>query len=190
MAKLIGLIGAPSSGKTTLANALFNAFNAYNIPATLVREFVSDDIEKRGAPSFEYYIYEQYRFLFHQMRREEQAKEKAEGYIITDCPTLIGYAYTLQQIDSIHLGRQPSFKEELTALFKEDFDRYDHLYFLEREALFEDNGIRFHSEETSKEFSILLKELLTKHKVKHKHVYGDVPTRENQILEDLGIYIS
>lgn len=184
MAKLVGFLGGPSTGKTTLATAVFNALTEQGYEAAWASEFVTDDVQVNGPPDLDYYIYEQYRFLFHQTRREEVALKQAD-IVVTDSPLLIGYAYTLQhKLDATH-GRQPAFVQELEKLFTEDKNRYQHLYLLNRESTFEDNGVRFHTPEESIAFDGLLRNMLTKSNIPFKELNGDVPTRTNTVLADI-----
>lgn len=184
MAKLVGFLGGPSTGKTTLATAVYNALTEQGHDAAWASEFVTDDIQENGPPELDYYIYEQYRFLFHQSRREENAKLQAD-IVITDSPLLIGYAYTLQKKDEATRGRQKNFIKELAALFDEDKNRYSHLYLLNREAAFEDNGVRFHSPEESVAFDELLREMLVKNNIPFTELKGDVDTRTRLVLADI-----
>lgn len=184
MAKLVGFLGGPCTGKTTLATAVFNALTEQGQNIAWASEFVTDDIQLNGPPHLDYYIYEQYRFLFHQSRREENALKEAP-LVLTDSPLLIGYAYTLLEKEKAVKGRQKHFIREVEALFARDKHRYEQLYLLQREAGFEDNGIRFHSEEESVAFDAFLKNMLLEHKIPFKEVSGDVPTRTEFVLNDL-----
>lgn len=184
MTKIIGFLGGPSTGKTTLATSVFNALSEKGINPGWASEFVTDDVQENGAPDLDYYIYEQYRFLFHQSRREEEAR-KSSDIVITDSPLLIGYAYTLQKKEYATLGRQKNFINELAGLFAQDGKRYHHLYLLKREANFEDNGIRFHTQEESVAFDALLEEMLTKSNIPFTSLQGDVQTRTDAVLRDI-----
>lgn len=184
MAKIVGFLGGPSTGKTTLATSVFNALAEKGLNPGWASEFVTDDVQDNGPPDLDYYIYEQYRFLFHQSRREEAALKKND-IVITDSPLLIGYAYTLQKKEQATLGRQKNFIKELTDLFAEDGKRYQHLYLLKRETSFEDNGIRFHSPEESVAFDTLLKDLLTQSNTPFTPLKGDVQARTDAVLRDI-----
>lgn len=184
MTQLIGFIGGPSTGKTTLAAAVYNDLQEQGSFSSWASEFVSDDIQRIGPPNLDYYIYEQFRYLFHQQRREEAALRKSD-IILTDSPLLIGYAYTIQQQKTAVSGRQSQFVDELYTLFSEDAQRYDNLYLLKREANFEDNGIRFHTQAQSQEFDALLKELLAKNNVAYTEISGSVEERKATVMKDI-----
>mgnify|MGYP005853961973 CR=1 FL=1 len=184
MAKLVGFIGGPCTGKTTLAHAVLESLNIKGLKAEWANEFVTDDIQENGPPHLDYYIYEQYRFLFHQNRREESAKQNAD-IVLTDAPLILGYLYTLQNTSKHTHGRQNQFFEELKKLFVEDKNRYQHLYLLKREFDFEDNGIRFHSHKESIAFDNFIRTTLEQNNVAFKELSGDVPTRTKAVLEDI-----
>ncbi len=186
MAKLIGLLGGPCTGKTTLAEAVHMALTNAGVSSSWADEFVSEDIKQIGAPDPELIVYEQYRFLFQQRRREEQSLANSD-IVVTDAPSLLGYAYPLLRCSPTKGERQEKFLPEFTRLFNEDVNRYDHLYLLKREINYEENGIRFHTYEQAVAFDNMLINMLNDAGANYTIIGGSVEERVSKVLGDLGI---
>lgn len=184
MPKLIGFLGGPSTGKTTLAKSVLEALTAQGENAAWANEFVSEDVARIGAPAPEFYIYEQYRYILMQRRREQKLAE-THDFVLTDAPLLLGYAYALQNDPSTYCERQQKLRKDFVTLFGEDAPNYDHLYLLKRETTFEDNGIRFHSEEQSIAYDTLLKTMLDEAGVNYTFISGNVEERTCKVLADV-----
>ena len=182
--RLIGFLGGPCTGKTTICSNLLNTLQQQNINAGWTKEFVSDDIPVNGAPPFESLVYEQFRFNFMQRRRELEYLQKHD-IVITDAPLLLGYAYALQNETSSYCARQQRLMQDFMPLFKEDAKNYHKLYFLSREFPYEDNGIRFHTEEQAVDFDQHLKALLKETGIDYTLLKGSVEERVNTVLADM-----
>lgn len=181
---LIGFMGGPCTGKTTLAKALVKLLKFHGVKAGWSREFVTEDIKVHGPPPREYTIYEQYRFFFNQLRFEEEILEKSQ-VLVTDSPIMMGCMYPLMELDVSTAGRQQAFADEFIELFKEFSKRYHRIYFLGRDFPFEDNGIRFHSEQESIAVDEKIKNMLRAFGVPYKELHGTVEERLEQVLMDL-----
>ena len=184
MTQLIGFLGGPCTGKTTICTTLLETMEQQGLNAGWTKEFVSDDIPVNGVPSFDFLVYEQFRFNFMQRRRELDLMAKHD-IVITDAPLLLGYAYALQNDPSQYCARQQRLMGDLITLFKEDAKNYDQLYFLDREFAYEDNGIRFHTEEQAVDFDQHLKNLLAEHGVKYTMLSGTVAERVSKVMKGL-----
>ncbi|MBA43667.1 MAG: hypothetical protein CMF62_06660 [Magnetococcales bacterium] len=184
MAKLIGFLGGPCTGKTTICTALHDNLQQQGHNAGWCREFVTDDIPVNGIPSQEHLVYEQFRFNFMQRRRELEMMSKHD-VVVTDAPLLLGYAYAMQKCASEYCERQQLLFKDLQTLFKEDAKNYDHLYFLSREFPYEDNGIRFHTEAQAIDFDAHLKGLLSEYGVSYTFLEGSVEDRVDRVISDI-----
>ena len=185
MPMLVGFLGGPCTGKTTLAQSVSCELADKGINTEWATEFVSEDIQRIGPPVGDYFIYEQFHFAFYQTRKEEEAMKRAE-IVVTDAPLLLGYSYPLLEKDIAVCGRQQTFIQDLEGLFVEDAKRYDKLYLLRRESEYEDNNIRFHTYEQAVEFDKLLRNKLDSLGVEYIELGGSVMERTWQVMEDLG----
>ena len=184
MAKIIGFLGGPSTGKTTLAQSVLKVLTLQGKNAAWANEFVSEDVARIGAPTPEFYIYEQYRYVLMQYRRERKLAA-THDFVLTDAPLLLGYAYALQNTPNPYCARQQKLREDFVTLFHQDAHNYDHLYLLNRETTFENNGIRFHSEEQSLAYDALLKSMLDDAGVTYTFISGTVEERTHKVLADI-----
>ena len=184
MAQLIGFLGGPCTGKTTICTQLLSTLEQQGHDAGWSKEFVTDDIPVNGIPSQENLVYEQFRFNYMQRRREVDLMAK-HNVVITDAPLLLGYAYAMQKDASEYCERQQRLYEDLKMLFAEDAKNYDKLYFLSREFAYEDNGIRFHTEEQAIDFDAHLKKLLAEFGVDYTMLSGSVDERVKQVMTEL-----
>lgn len=184
MAQLIGFMGGPSTGKTTVAKGLLDAMTAQGHNVGWANEFVSEDVARIGPPQMEFYIYEQYRYILMQRRREQSLAQKHD-FVLTDAPLLLGYVYALQNDPSIYCARQQKLRDDFVTLFREDAHNYDHLYLLNRETEYEDNGIRFHTKEQALAYDTLLRQMLDELGVTYTYLSGTVEERTKKIMADV-----
>ena len=185
MAKLVGFLGGPCTGKTTLAHHVYQALTGLDVKTSWANEFVSEDIERIGPPDAAYSIYEQFRFSLMQRCKEERALRTSE-VVVTDAPLLLGYAYPLLDKNFSIGGRQQQMIADLKMLFEQDAHRYDMLYLLKRETSYEDNGIRYHTYDQALTFDKMLADMLDDLGVRYKLLGGKPDERAKKVLLDLG----
>ena len=181
---IIALLGGPCTGKSTLAKALHQKLQAQGINSALALEFVTADIPINGLPSREHVVYEQFRFTYHQRRIEEQAQQGAD-IVVTDCPVMLGCVYTMLDRARLRDRRQRAFIEEFNDIFKWEASRYSSLFLLAREFAYEDNGIRFHSEDEARRVDQLVRMFLSEAELPYETLSGSVDARVDQIIQQL-----
>lgn len=86
----IGLSGAPSSGKTTLASGLTSILKEQGYVVNFVMEYAREFMSKYGS---EYTMADQLHITGEQLAREEKAFTSSADIIITDCPVILGAIY-------------------------------------------------------------------------------------------------
>jgi nicotinamide riboside kinase len=139
--KRIGIIGAPGSGKTTLARGLSSSF--YNVDkinnVELIVEYARRYITKYGIPEN---IWEQMRIYKKQKEWEDHLPSKVD-LMITDSPLHLGWVYIL------FLKKHDSLKEvmQINDIFSEfnkiNFPpRYDILFYLPPVIKPKQDGVR------------------------------------------------
>jgi len=138
--KLIGFMGAPSTGKTTLAGAMKEyAFVNGNISADVCTEYAREIVFTYGHPK---HVYTQYRITTKQIQREEVLKNGASEYIFTDSPVWLGWIYGM-------LNLKPNSDAEIHTAISDMYElfvinqmhRY-HTVFLVTNSNPEDDGCR------------------------------------------------
>lgn len=181
---IIGIVGGPCTGKTTLTQFLNNTLKDLGVQVALADEFASRDIVKNGVPDFTYAPFEQFRFALQQRRLEDECLRDA-SLVIAESPGFVAFLYAKLEKRAKKIPRAHLFLDDLETLFAEARHRYHRIYLLNREAGFEDNGVRFHSEAESLAFDWLLRESLEKHQVNFTFLHGTVLARAQHILQDL-----
>jgi len=90
--KLVGFIGAPGTGKTTLACAMKEYLLVKNISADVCTEYAREFCFKYGIPK---HPYTQYRITTQQKSREDLLLKGANEYVFSDSPVWLGYIFSL-----------------------------------------------------------------------------------------------
>ena len=90
--KLVGFMGAPGCGKTTLACAMKEYAMENNVSGDVCTEYPREYCFKYGPPS---HPFAQYRITANQTDRENALLMGNNEYIFTDSPVWFGYVYTL-----------------------------------------------------------------------------------------------
>ncbi|MCS7316811.1 MAG: ATP-binding protein [Candidatus Dojkabacteria bacterium] len=141
--KKILFVGAPSSGKTTLANDLFVELKKKNLKVEMIPELVRNEIQLNGIPE----LWEQYRFYILQ-NSYENALPKNIDYAIVDSGTLMMFFYCFRKENDN--PRYRLLMQDMFKIFLDDFysKKYDYIFYvpvrrvLERNEDFKD-GTRF-----------------------------------------------
>jgi len=146
--KIINLIGAPGSGKSTLRAKLFAEMKIAGYNVEEITEYAKDAVweERQNLFSDQLYIFAK------QHRRLLRLKDKVD-YVITDSPLIMNIAYQPK-----HLSYYPTLAE----LTFQIFNSYENInFFLHRTHEYQQIG-RNQDEEQSKELSNEIKSILNK----------------------------
>lgn len=186
---LVGFIGGPCTGKTTVSKKAYEQLQQANDSCVWVKEYAGTDIRRHGPPHSEYFLFEQLRYHLGQIWFEEEAMGTAD-IVLTDTPVLFQYIYGLLGSQAVECERQKIVMEDLRHSFERNAKRYDILYLMKREFPYELDGVRFHTEEEAKQVDILIETLLIEYNVPFKWLTGTVQERVDQVLADLDESIS
>ena len=142
--KVINLFGGPGSSKSTSAAGLFFKMKMQGYSVELVTE-LAKEITWEGHQN----LLSDQLFLFaNQNRRLERLRGNVD-YVITDCPILLGLAYT-----------PDNYYQSFSKLVKEVFDSYQNLnFFVKRDKPYVNAG-RNQTEEEANQVSSKVKQLL------------------------------
>lgn len=179
-------LGGPCTGKTSLMARLYEVLAKQGVEVSIAEEFATIDIARNGAPSLNNMPFEQIRYYFNQQLIEQNALSRS-NVVLTDSPPFMCYFYAL--FAQRHTAENPRHKvpmADLKKAFFQDAPRYHHLYLLDREFPYEDNGIRYHSEEQAREVDGIINELVTNHpELEYKRLSGTIDERAQKVLADL-----
>lgn len=88
--RIIGFVGAPSTGKTTLARAVANAAGLRGLSVEFVAEYARNYLQRFGSIDEQW---EQLLIFDTQARREDDAIRAGADLVIAETPAFTGYAY-------------------------------------------------------------------------------------------------
>lgn len=133
----VAFIGAPDSGKTTLAKMVSSKLNLKGYVPAYVHEFARDYITKYGVrPNT---VAEQFYVLKKQLERETDMCSTSTQIMYTDCPLILPYIYA---VDLVQLTSRDidMFSELYADTLKLTKNRYDLIYYLRpfRETVIDD----------------------------------------------------
>lgn len=126
--KLIGFIGAPGSGKTTLACAMKEYALINSVTSDVCTEYAREFSYRYGISSN---IYAQYRITFEQEKRENLLLKGNNEYIFSDSPIWLGYIFSLVNLDPNACQEIKDIVPDMYQKFVIDkMDRYYKVFYL------------------------------------------------------------
>jgi nicotinamide riboside kinase len=178
--KRIVFVGAPCSGKSVLATAVFTALKQAGRKAEHVDEFIRRDIQVNG-PMMS--IWEQYRTRQFQKELEDAVPET--DYLICDSGTLSPYFYACLYADP-NDARQRLVLQDMHKYLLDDLflQRYDMVFYLPLLRTWHLNdGTRYQSEMEVREVDEHMRMVFTK--VHHLNNVYSIDAGFDQRLDDV-----
>ena len=179
--RVIGFVGAPSTGKTTLARATANEAGLRGLSVEFVAEYARTYIQRFGAVSS---VFDQLLIFDAQARREDDAIGAGADLVVAETPTFVGYAYGLVMMG----GRRPAAPKEAEALevlhrwIRRRVAAYDLVYHLPVELPLQRDGTRRETELARLDLDAKLKATLDLW-VPYRTVTGAFEDRIKAVLE-------
>jgi len=180
----IGLLGAPGTGKSTLAAYVFAMLKDEGIDGELVTEYIREHINKhKKVPSitFQSVVYER------QLEKEKILPEDLD-FFVTDSPHILSYIYASLYIDYEDSDQLELLGDLYLKFLRESRTAYDLVYVLEHNHKPNmDDGVRY---QTSKEMKILkngIPNFLDMHKVNYRVMNKNLSTKDRakKIVKDV-----
>jgi len=175
----IGLVAAPSAGKSTTAADVFVHCKRNGIPVELIQEVAREEINKGWCIKS---IAEQF-IINRKQREKEDIIPKEIDVMITDSPTFLTYYYALWNTE--YRSEETLIMAELYKDFLKDITRYDKIIFLNRVKPYVQDGTRVQTEAESNKIGVHLKALLDMHHVSYMELDGDTTA-----VEEIMTYIN
>jgi len=138
----VAIMGAPSTGKTTLAKELsIHLLYRKGKLAEYIDEYARQFVARFGMPT----IFDQYFFFEQQLRKEAAVSAKTE-YLITDSPFYLSYVYGSKVMDR-ESEKERFYFHALIERLLEHLNDYTHVIYLpvSQERLQAD-GMRIHTD--------------------------------------------
>lgn len=124
--KIVALIGAPASGKTTLALNLATQLKVHNKNAKYILEYPRDYIEKFSHPV---HISEQMLIFLTWNRLLENAIKIKYDYLVCDSPVFVSYVYGVMRADMAS-PKDRMWILELLDMALESVKTYDKIFYI------------------------------------------------------------
>ena len=152
MSKLIGILGAPSSGKSTLATKVHYKLKQKGHNSIYVTEAATDYIAEYGfptSPAEELVIY------YNQLNREQMYMGKKD-YIICDSSTILCYIYMRMLYKDKLTPKDISTINHLQKEILKSLNNWDKIYYVNPIETKLNDGIR-HTQEMSEVYALDVK---------------------------------
>jgi len=169
----IALMGAPSTGKSTLAAGIYTALKNIGENGELVQEYIREHIYKHGVPNsvlFQAIIFDK------QFRREARIPEGLD-FLVTDSPITLCYLYALHYANPKDVDQREMVRH-LYSNTLEDLYRYDMVYVLEHNFDPVDDGVRYQKRDEIDTIQNMIIHFLKTHKVPFKLLSKNTSTQE------------
>jgi len=179
--KIVALIGAPASGKTTLALNLATQLKVRNKNAKYILEYPRDYIEKYGHPE---HISEQMLIFLTWNRLLENAISTQYDYIVCDSPVFVSYVYGVFKAD-MKSPKDRMWVRELLDMTLESAQTYDKVFYIKPGKKFpiKDN-LRHSNYEIQKRIDESIRGFLRLYKIPYEEVVNtDLKKSTDYILE-------
>lgn len=177
--KLVGFIGAPGTGKTTLACALKEYFMLKKVSTDVCTEYAREFCFKYGIPK---HPYTQYRITTEQLAKEELLLKGTSEYVFTDSPVWLGYIFSLvnMKADFDH-DIKTSLSDMYEKFIVDQMERYHVVFHLKNDDPYDD-GCR--DMEINQRIADVIDGFVTSHKHILPIVTTNIPVEEAKKRKD------
>ncbi|GAC19690.1 AAA family ATPase [Paraglaciecola arctica] len=172
MIKKIVFLGGPSTGKTSLCEALAKELGTITVPEYGREYWITHQVDRRLTPEQLLHIAKI------QNQWEDQAVSKANEYLFCDTSAFTTWHFALHY----HQTALP----ELERLAKTCWQRYDLVVLCDDDIPYDDTWERS-GDANRGEFQVFNRQYLKKHNIKHILVSGSLKQRKQAVLTALGI---
>ncbi len=176
--RVIGFVGAPSTGKTTLARATANAAGLRGLSVEFVAEYARNDLQRFGSIEDPW---EQLLIFDTQARREDDAIRTGADIVIAETPTFTGYAYGLLVLDGGAKDRK--VMHVLHRWMTERLPLYSRVYYIPPEIGMQRDGVRQGTEAVRLRLGRMLRATLDLWVPTYTIVEGTMEDRMDTVLE-------
>ncbi|MDO8559034.1 MAG: ATP-binding protein [bacterium] len=179
----ICFVGAPSTGKSTLAKLLTEELIKNNYSVEFVGEFARDFIIEHGAINSP-----QDQLSIHRVQREKEklACSRNPEFVVCDTPSFLSHIYFDFLKDKIPDKNQTEelnkSEKEIRQEINNEINSYEFVFFLSPEFPTQKDGIRLYTDDVE-EISNRMRGFLSFHNVKHHELKGTVKDRAGKALK-------
>jgi len=181
--KLVCVIGAPSSGKSTLATSVHHSLKVRGENSIFVGEAATDYIAEWGIPDTPL---DQIVIFYKQLAREKMYQD-TKDWIICDSSTILNYFY-FRSFFNDKLGRKDiAVINHIQKEILKTLDQWHRIYYVPPVENFSiKDGIRFHNQEEIGNLDSIIRSYLLMEKIEFIDLSDiDIEDRSSFIIKDL-----
>lgn len=162
--KLIMIIGAPASGKSTLASELHTELKKRNKNSIFISEVATDFIAEWGIPDTPI---DQIVIFYKQLNKEKMFID-SKDFIVCDSSSILNYFYFRQLFDNKLSNKDIATINHLQKEILKHINDIDHIFYVPpMRGIDTNDGIRYHKEDDIKRLDRWIKSYLELEKINH-----------------------
>jgi nicotinamide riboside kinase len=180
--KLIMIIGAPSSGKSTLATDVHTELKKVGKNSIFVSECATDYIAEYGIPNTPT---DQLVIFYEQVSKENMFIGSKE-FIVCDSSSLLNYFYFRRLFNHKLTDKDIAVINHLQKQILKTINKWYKIYYVP--PIFDNvnDGIRYHNEEQIKKLDVIIKSYLELENIEHVDLSKiKINNRKDFILQDI-----
>jgi nicotinamide riboside kinase len=155
-AKAVAIVGAPCSGKSTLASQTNSLLKTKGLNSVFIEEYVVEYIAEYGIPD----TMEQQMVIFDEQHRKERMFADSRDFVICDSASFLSYIYGRRYFDNPLSNRALASLSHLHKKVLKSLEYWDYIFYiplLEQHVM---DGVRYDDREASEKLDRMIKGFL------------------------------
>jgi len=175
-------MGAPSSGKSTLASDVHTELKKKGLNSIFIPEAATDYIAECGAPD---QPIDQLVIFYKQLNREKMYVG-TKDYIICDSSSLLNYFYFRQNFNKFLTNKDISTINHLQKEILISLCQWSHIFYVPSMNEYKNDGIRFQNKESADRIDRWIKSYLELENITHTDLSSiDLKLRTDFVLKTI-----
>jgi len=182
MSKLIQFIGAPSSGKSTLATDVHTELKKSGINSIFISEVATDFIAEYGIPNEPI----DQMVIFYKQLNKERMFIGSKDYIVCDSSGMLNYFYFRRLFKEPLSNKDIAIINHLQKEILKSLNQWSYIFYVPLMDNKVEDGIRFHKEDEIKKIDRWIKSYLELENIPHIDLTGiSINKRRDYILNKI-----
>ncbi len=182
MSKLITLIGAPASGKSTLATSVHTELKKNGLNSIFVSEVATDYIAEYGIPNTP----QDQLVIFYKQTNKEKMFIGSKDYIICDSSGILNYFYFRNLFDGKLSNKDIAIINHMQKEILKTINQWDYVFYVPPILSNVEDNIRYHNKEQILNLDRKIKSYLELENINHFDLSSiDLNKRTQFILDKI-----
>ena len=178
--KLITFIGAPSSGKSTLATDVHTALKKLGKNSIFIAEVATDYIAEYGIPNTPV----DQLVIFYKQLNKERMYIGSKDFIVCDSSGILNYFYFRPQFDNKLSNKDIAVINHMQKEILKTINQWTHVFYLPPILDNVDDGIRYQNEDQIRKLDKWIKSFLELENIQHTDLSNiDLRKRTDYVLK-------